>query len=310
MRPNMHAQHKIKALLNQLNTVIVGKESQVQDCVACLLAGGHLLIEDVPGVGKTTLAHALASTFGLQFSRVQFTADLMPSDLTGVSVYERGKEAFVFHPGPVFAQVLLADEINRASPKTQSALLEAMEEHQVSVEGETRALPQPFFVIATQNPHDQLGTFALPESQLDRFLMRISLGYPDRWAERQLLAGSDRRDMLDGLQAQITVPELYALQQQVLQVHTSDALLNYVQDLIAATRGGRWFLQGLSPRAGIALMRAAKAQALISGRDYVAPDDVQAIMPQTVAHRMIPVGDSGRGPQEQVRAMIEATPLP
>ncbi len=306
----MHAQHKIKALLNQLNTVIVGKESQVQDCVACLLAGGHLLIEDVPGVGKTTLAHALASTFGLQFSRVQFTADLMPSDLTGVSVYERGKEAFVFHPGPVFAQVLLADEINRASPKTQSALLEAMEEHQVSVEGETRALPQPFFVIATQNPHDQLGTFALPESQLDRFLMRISLGYPDRWAERQLLAGSDRRDMLDGLQAQITVPELYALQQQVLQVHTSDALLNYVQDLIAATRGGRWFLQGLSPRAGIALMRAAKAQALISGRDYVAPDDVQAIMPQTVAHRMIPVGDSGRGPQEQVRAMIEATPLP
>lgn len=306
----MHAQHKIKALLNQLNTVIVGKESQVQDCVACLLAGGHLLIEDVPGVGKTTLAHALASTFGLQFSRVQFTADLMPSDLTGVSVYERGKEAFVFHPGPVFAQVLLADEINRASPKTQSALLEAMEEHQVSVEGETRALPQPFFVIATQNPHDQLGTFALPESQLDRFLMRISLGYPDRWAERQLLAGSDRRDMLDGLQAQITVPELYALQQQVLQVHTSDALLNYVQDLIAATRGGRWFLQGLSPRAGIALMRAAKAQALISGRDYVAPDDVQAIMPQTVAHRMIPVGDSGRGAQEQVRAMIEATPLP
>ena len=306
----MHAQHKIKALLNQLNTVIVGKESQVQDCVACLLAGGHLLIEDVPGVGKTTLAHALASTFGLQFSRVQFTADLMPSDLTGVSVYERGKEAFVFHPGPVFAQVLLADEINRASPKTQSALLEAMEEHQVSVEGETRALPQPFFVIATQNPHDQLGTFALPESQLDRFLMRISLGYPDRWAERQLLAGSDRRDMLDGLQAQITVPELYALQQQVLQVHTSDALLNYVQDLIAATRGGRWFLQGLSPRAGIALMRAAKAQALISGRDYVAPDDVQAIMPQTVAHRMIPVGDSGGGAQEQVRAMIESTPLP
>ncbi len=306
----MHAQHKIKALLNQLNTVIVGKESQVQDCVACLLAGGHLLIEDVPGVGKTTLAHALASTFGLQFSRVQFTADLMPSDLTGVSVYERGKEAFVFHPGPVFAQVLLADEINRASPKTQSALLEAMEEHQVSVEGETRALPQPFFVIATQNPHDQLGTFALPESQLDRFLMRISLGYPDRWAERQLLAGSDRRDMLDSLQAQITVHELYELQQQVLQVHTSDALLNYVQDLIAATRGGRWFLQGLSPRAGIALMRAAKAQALISGRDYVAPDDVQAIMPQTVAHRMIPVGDSGRGAQEQVRAMIEATPLP
>ena len=191
----MPTQHKIKSILDQLNTVIVGKSARVQDCVACLLAGGHLLIEDVPGVGKTTLAHALAHTFGLQFSRVQFTADLMPSDLIGVSVYERGKEAFMFHPGPVFAQVLLADEINRASPKTQSALLEAMEEKQVSVEGATRALPEPFFVIATQNPHDQLGTYALPESQLDRFLMRISLGYPDRAAERQLLAGSDRRAM-------------------------------------------------------------------------------------------------------------------
>ena len=306
----MHAQQKIKSLLNQLNTVIVGKESQVQDCVACLLAGGHLLIEDVPGVGKTTLAHALAQTFGLRFSRVQFTADLMPSDLTGVSIYERGKEAFVFHPGPVFAQVLLADEINRASPKTQSALLEAMEEHQVSVEGETRALPHPFFVIATQNPHDQLGTFALPESQLDRFLMRISLGYPDRNAERMLLAGADRRDMLEHLQPQVTLTELEQLQQEVLSVHTSDALLNYVQDLISATRSGRWFLQGLSPRAGIALMRAAKAQALISGRDYVAPDDIQAILPQTVAHRLVPVGDAGRGAFEQVRAMVDAIPLP
>ena len=306
----MNAQHKIKSLLDQLNTVIVGKQAQVQDCVACLLAGGHLLIEDVPGVGKTTLAHALSRTFGLQFSRVQFTADLMPSDLTGVSVYERGKEAFVFHPGPVFAQVLLADEINRASPKTQSALLEAMEEKQVSVEGETRALPHPFFVIATQNPHDQLGTFALPESQLDRFLMRISLGYPDRAAERELLAGADRREMLARLPALLTAGELTALQQRVLQVHAAEPLLNYVQDLIAATRSGRWFLQGLSPRAGIAVVRAAKAQALLNGRDYVAPDDVQAVLPQTVAHRMIPVGDAGRGPLEQVRAMLEAVPLP
>lgn len=306
----MEAQQKLKALLDQLNTVIVGKADQVRDCVACLLAGGHLLIEDVPGVGKTTLAHALARSFGLHFSRVQFTADLMPSDLSGVSIYERGKEAFVFHPGPIFAQVLLADEINRASPKTQSALLEAMEEKQVTIEGETRALPAPFFVIATQNPHDQLGTFALPESQLDRFLMRISLGYPDRAAERQLLSGSDRRDMVAGLDGRLTPLDLDWLQRKVLEVHTADPLLNYVQDLVAATRSGRWFLQGLSPRAGIALVRAAKAQALLSGRDYVAPDDVQAILAQTIAHRMVPVGDAGRGPIEQVRAMVEAVPLP
>ncbi|MBI2768744.1 MAG: MoxR family ATPase [Burkholderiales bacterium] len=306
----MDAQQKLKALLNQLNTVIVGKPAQVQDCVACLLAGGHLLIEDVPGVGKTTLAHALARAFGLQFSRVQFTADLMPSDLSGVSIYERGKEHFVFHPGPIFAQVLLADEINRASPKTQSALLEAMEEKQVTVEGETRALPSPFFVIATQNPHDQLGTFALPESQLDRFLMRISLGYPDRAAERELLNGRDRRDMLDRLESTLSAVELQALQEMVLNVHAAGPLLDYVQELIAATRSGRWFLQGLSPRAGISVVRAAKAQALLSGRDYVAPDDVQAILPQTVAHRLIPVSDAGRGPVEQVRAMVEAVPLP
>ena len=301
---------KIKAVLDQLNTVMVGKSAQVQDGVACLLAGGHLLIEDVPGVGKTTLAHALARTFGLQFSRVQFTADLMPSDLTGVSVYERSQEGFVFHPGPVFAQVLLADEINRASPRTQSALLEAMEEKQVSIEGQTHALPRPFFVIATQNPLEQLGTFALPESQLDRFLMRISLGYPDRAAERLLLAGEDRRDMVDTLLPLLSLDELEALQRTVLAVHASDALLAYVQDLIAATRSGRWFVQGLSPRAGIALVRAAKARALIEGRDYVAPDDVQAVLPQTIAHRLVPVGDAGRGAVEQVRAMVDAVPLP
>ncbi|HMZ86887.1 MAG TPA: AAA family ATPase [Giesbergeria sp.] len=305
----MQAHIKIQSILDQLNTVIVGKTDSVRDCVACLLAGGHLLIEDVPGVGKTTLAHALAHTFGLRFARVQFTADLMPSDLVGVSVYERGKESFVFHPGPVFAQVLLADEINRASPKTQSALLEAMEEKQVSVEGETRALPEPFFVIATQNPHDQLGTYALPESQLDRFLMRISLGYPDRAAERQLLAGEDRREMALNLQPLLTAAELAALQRSVTEVHASAALLDYVQDLITATRSGRWFLQGLSPRAGIALVRAAKAQALISGRDYVAPDDVQAIIAQTVAHRLVPVGDAGRGAVEQVRAMVASIQL-
>lgn len=306
----MNAQHKLKSLLDQLNTVIVGKGPQVQDGVACLLAGGHLLIEDAPGVGKTTLAHALSRTFGLQFSRVQFTSDLMPSDLSGVSVYERGKEAFVFHPGPIFAQVLLADEINRASPKTQSALLEAMEEKQVTIEGETRPLPTPFFVIATQNPHDQLGTHALPESQLDRFLMRISLGYPDRAAERELLTGTDRREMVERLSGLLTQHELLELQQQVLTVHAAGPLLDYVQDLIAATRSGRWFVQGLSPRAGLGVLRAAKAQALLSGRDYVAPDDVQAILPQTTAHRLTPVGDAGRGAIEQVRAMVDAIPLP
>ncbi|MES2686213.1 MAG: MoxR family ATPase [Pseudomonadota bacterium] len=306
----MNAKQKIQALLNQLNTVIVGKPAQVQDCVACLLAGGHLLIEDVPGVGKTTLAHALSRSFGLQFSRVQFTADLMPSDLTGVSIYERQKESFVFHPGPVFAQVLLADEINRASPRTQSALLEAMEEKQVTVEGETRPLPVPFFVIATQNPHDQLGTYSLPESQLDRFHMRISLGYPDRAAERQLLGGGDRREMVDKLETLLTPHDLLELQQEVLQVHAAEPLLNYLQDLIAATRSGQWFLQGLSPRAGIAVMRAARAQAFLSGRDYVAPDDVVAVLPQTAAHRLVPVTSAGRGAVEQVRAMLEAVPLP
>jgi MoxR-like ATPase len=306
----MDVQHTLKALRDQLNTVIVGKPDQIQDCMACLLAGGHLLIDDVPGVGKTTLAHALARTFGLQFSRVQFTSDLMPSDLSGVSIYERGKEAFVFHPGPIFAQVLLADEINRASPKTQSALLEAMEEKQVTIEGETRPLPTPFFVIATQNPLDQVGTYALPESQLDRFLMRISLGYPDRAAERELLMGHDRRAMLDRLPSLLAAGELAQLQDAVLAVHAADPLLDYVQDLIAATRSGQWFLQGLSPRAGIAVVRAAKAQALLSGRAYVAPDDVQAVLPQTIAHRLIPVGDAGRGAVEQVRAMLQSVALP
>ena len=304
----LHVQ--LKRLLDQVNTIIVGKRTQVEDSIACLLAGGHLLIEDVPGVGKTTLAHTLAVSLGLRFSRVQFTADLMPSDLVGVSVYERGKEAFVFHPGPVFSQVLRADEINRAGPKTQSALLEAMEEHQVTVEGETRPLPQPFFVIATQNPNDQLGTYPLPESQLDRFLMCITLGYPDRASERALLAGRDRRDAIQTLQAVMPPDTLAAVQQAVREVHAAEPLLDYLQDLIAATRSGQWFAEGLSPRAGIAVLRAAKARAFIAQRDYVAPDDVQAVLPQTIAHRLVPVASSGRGRAEQVRAMIEAVPLP
>jgi MoxR-like ATPase len=301
---------RIAALTGQIGRIVVGKQAQVEDCIACLLAGGHLLIEDVPGVGKTTLAHALAISLGLEFRRVQFTADLMPSDLIGVSVFERARDAFVFHPGPVFAQVLLADEINRAGPKTQSALLEAMEEQQVSVENETRPLPRPFFVIATQNPSDQLGTYPLPESQLDRFLLRITLGYPDRASERELLAGGDRRQAAAALTPVLTPGELMAAQQAVLNVRAAPPLLDYLQTLIAATRSGAWFTQGLSPRAGIATLRVAKARALMAGRDYVAPDDLQAILPQAVAHRLTPVAGAGRGAVEQVRAMVEATPLP
>ncbi len=310
MQAPVQSSTQLQLLLSQLNTVIVGKPAQVRDGVACLLAGGHLLIEDMPGVGKTTLAHALARGFGLHFQRVQFTSDLMPSDLTGVSVYDRGREAFVFHPGPLFSQVLLADEINRASPRTQSALLEAMEEHQVTVDGETRPLPAPFFVIATQNPADQTGTFGLPQSQLDRFLMRISLGYPDREAERALLRGADHRAMAKSFDAQLTPLALDALQQQVLAVHAAEPLLAYVQDLVEATRSGRWFTQGLSPRAAIWLVRVAKAIALLEGRDYLAPDDVQAVLPQVAAHRLEPVPDAGRGALEQVRALIDAVPLP
>jgi MoxR-like ATPase len=301
---------QLSELVNQISTIIVGKRPQIEDCVACLLAGGHLLIEDVPGVGKTTLAHAIAVSLGLRFSRTQFTADLMPSDLIGVSVYERTQEAFVFHPGPVFAHVLLADEINRAGPKTQSALLEAMEEHQVTVEGETRALPVPFFVIATQNPTDQLGTYPLPESQLDRFLMCITLGYPDKKSERELLAGGDRRAAISRLAHVMTPAELVGAQQAVHAVHASEALLDYLQALIAATRSGTWFVEGLSPRAGVAVLRAARARALLGGRDYVAPDDIQYVLPQTIAHRLVPASGAGRGRSEQVRAMIEAVPLP
>ncbi|MDC8771180.1 AAA family ATPase [Roseateles albus] len=310
--PQISAQ--LTALQQQVSTIIKGKRTQIADCVACLIAGGHLLIEDLPGVGKTTLAHALAISMGLKFSRLQFTSDLMPSDLLGVSIYERdqagGRADFVFHPGPVFAQVLLADEINRAGPKSQSALLEAMEEKQVSVDGVSHALPQPFFVIATQNPSEQLGTYPLPESQLDRFLMCISLGYPDRAAERELLSGQDSRVALRALRPLMTAADLLVAQELVSAVHASAALLDYLQALIEATRSGQWFAQGLSPRAGLGVLRAARARALLEGRDFVSPDDVQAILPQTIAHRLSPKAGSGRGAREQVRAMIEAIQLP
>ncbi|MDI4631978.1 AAA family ATPase [Pelomonas sp. V22] len=297
-------------LQRQISTIIKGKPGQIRDAVACLIAGGHLLIEDLPGVGKTTLAHALAVSMGLKFSRLQFTADLMPSDLLGVSIYEREKAGFVFHPGPVFAQVLLSDEINRAGPKTQSALLEAMEENQVSIDGASHALPQPFFVIATQNPSEQLGTYPLPESQLDRFLMCISLGYPDSASERELLMGQDSREAIRALRPLMTPADVLTAQAAVKTIHASPALLDYLQALIAATRSGQWFSEGLSPRAGLGVLRAARARALLDQRDFVAPDDVQAILPQTIAHRLRPRAGAGRGATEQVRAMIEAIPLP
>lgn len=277
---------KLHAAHDQVARVIVGKSLQIKLSLTCLLAGGHLLIEDIPGVGKTTLAHALAITLGLKFQRVQFTSDLLPADLTGVSVYDRNKAAFVFHPGPVFSQVLLADEINRASPKTQSALLEAMEEHQVSVEGETRPLPDPFFVIATQNPFHQVGTFPLPESQLDRFLMCISLGYPDPKAERALLEGEDRRKLLSELAPVLTPAELMALREASRRVHASPALLDYLQALVNQTRAASTFAEGLSPRAALALLAAARAWALIEGRDHLLPEDIQAILPAAASHRL------------------------
>ncbi|MCK9194557.1 MAG: MoxR family ATPase [Nevskia sp.] len=269
-----------------LSGIILGKEQQLKLAVACLLARGHVLIEDVPGVGKTTLALALAKTFGLHFQRVQFTSDLLPTDILGVSIYEPATGSFRFHPGPVFAQVVLADEINRASPKTQSALLEAMEERQVTSEGTTRTLPEPFFVIATQNPGEQIGTFPLPESQLDRFLMRISLGYPPQDAERALLTGQERRDLLHELPAVLEPEELLALQQQVKAVRTSPALVDYLMALIKTTREHPDLQHGLSPRAGLALRRAAQAWALLEGRNGVIPEDVQAVFTAVAGHRL------------------------
>jgi len=280
---------KIHAVARQVGQIIVGKDVQVRQALTCLLAGGHLLIEDLPGVGKTTLAHALAISLGLRFNRIQFTSDLLPADVAGISIYEREKNGFVFHPGPIFTQVLLADEINRATPKTQSGLLEAMEEHQVSADGVTRALPEPFFVIATQNPAHQVGTFPLPESQLDRFLMCLSLGYPDAAAERALLLGEDRRSMLKSLPAAMTAAELAAAQQALRAIHTSGALVDYVQALAQASRQNGFFAEGLSPRAAIALLQAARAWAALEGRDHVVPEDVQAVLVPVCAHRLRPL---------------------
>ena len=297
----------LRQILEDAGRLIVGKQQVVRLALTCLLARGHLLIEDVPGVGKTTLAHVLASLLGLDFQRIQFTADMLPADILGVSIYDREEGRFHFHPGPVFSQLVLADEINRATPKTQSALLEAMEERQVTADGETRELPDPFFVIATQNPRSQIGTFGLPESQLDRFLMRIRIGYPDAAAERELLAGGDRRLMLKDIGARIDHNTLLAWQAHVDQVHVAPALLDYVQALLIATRSSpRWEL-GLSPRAGLALLHAARAWAMIDGRAQVVPEDVQAVLPSVAGHRLNSLeGDDG----DQLESLVESVAIP
>lgn len=284
----MHAQ--INSIADQINGIILGKTQQIRLAIACLLARGHLLIEDVPGVGKTTLAHAIATCLGLKFQRIQFTSDLLPADILGVSVYNRDSARFEFHPGPVFTNVVLADEVNRATPRAQSALLEAMEENQVTTEGETRPLPQPFFVIATQNPSHQIGTYPLPESQLDRFLMRLELGYPDAQAERALLNGSDRRALLAGLKPHIGPDDLSQMQREVQEIHAAPALLDYLQALLNHTRQAPEFAHGLSPRAGLALLQGARAWAYMDGRKMVLPEDLQAVMPAIVAHRLAATG--------------------
>jgi len=281
-------QKHLEAAMAQVNQVLLGKPRQVKLAFACLIAGGHLLLEDVPGVGKTTLAHALAATFALEFQRVQFTSDLLPSDIIGVSIYERETATFRFHPGPIFTGLLLADEINRASPKTQSALLEAMAENQVTVDGQTHTLPPPFFVVATQNPLDLNGTFPLPDSQLDRFMLRLSLDYPDAVAERSLLTGSDRRDLLAQLTPQLDGPALLALNRQSQTITASAALLDYLQALLSASRRHADIRVGLSPRAGLALLGAARAWALLSNRSHVLPEDIQALFVPLAAHRLLP----------------------
>jgi MoxR-like ATPase len=295
---------KIQATAAQIGAVVIGKQTQIRLALACILAKGHLLVEDLPGVGKTTLSQAIAISLGLDFKRVQFTNDLLPADIVGLSIYQRDSGKFEFHPGAVFSQVLLADEINRASPKTQSALLEAMEERQVSIEGVTRKLPEPFFVIATQNPSDQVGTFPLPESQLDRFLMCVELGYPDAQSERALLLGDDRRQMLGTLKPCLSPADLVKAQELVTQVKASAPVIDYVLDLLTQSRRLPAFSEGLSPRAGLALIAAAKAWAMLDGRNHLLPDDVQAVFTAVAGHRLKPA--KGAATNHRARAELVA----
>jgi len=297
-------------IVDQISSVVLGKEEQIRLALTCLLAQGHLLIEDIPGIGKTTLAKVLAKCLGLNFRRIQCTSDMLPGDILGVSIFERKSSSFIFHAGPIFSQVLLSDEINRATPKTQSALLEAMEERQVTIEGQTRALEKPFFVIATQNPTEQSGTFPLPESQLDRFLMRIDLGYPDRKAEKKLLKQGDTKRTLTGLQPMLTSDDVLMLQEQVAGVHISDALLDYVQDLLEYTRNSACFYVGLSPRAGLNLLMAAKARAFLNERDYALPEDLQQVLPWVVGHRLRTKEEGLEFSREKLTALLMEVPVP
>lgn len=293
-----------------VNGILLGKDQQVRLSFCCLLSRGHLLIEDVPGVGKTTLALAMARVIGIDYQRIQFTSDLLPADILGVSIYKRDKEEFEFHPGPIFAQVILVDEINRASPKTQSALLEGMAENQVTIENTTHPLPEPFFVVATQNPMDLVGTFPLPESQLDRFLLSFSLGYPDPAAERELLTTEERSRMLDRMAPVLTSQDIKALQKNCEGVHVSDDLLDYVQALLKETRDDRWFETGLSPRAGLYLLRASRAHAYLESRDYVTPEDVKTIFPSLARHRLSPSSGFVQSADEQIAELLDQVSIP
>jgi MoxR-like ATPase len=297
-------------IVTQISSVVLGKENQIRLALTCLLAQGHLLIEDIPGIGKTTLAKVLSKCLGLKFRRIQCTSDMLPGDILGVSIFERKSSSFIFHAGPIFSQVLLADEINRATPKTQSALLEAMEERQVTIEGKTRALDKPFFVIATQNPTEQSGTFPLPESQLDRFLMRIDLGYPDRKAEKKLLQQGEIKSTLSGLQPMLTSDDVLTLQQQVAGVHISDALLDYAQDLLEFTRNSAFFFVGLSPRAGLNLLSAAKARAFLLERDYALPEDLQQVLPWVVGHRLRSRDEGLEFSRKKLTGLFSEVPVP
>lgn len=303
-------QQTLQKAVESIEQIIVGKPQQIRLAVCCLIASGHCLIEDLPGVGKTTLAHTIANVFGLDFNRIQFTSDLLPADILGVSIFDPHEQKFTFHPGPIFSHCVLADEMNRATPKTQSALLEAMEERQITVEGETRRLKQPFFVIGTQNPLDQAGTFPLPESQLDRFMMKLNLGYPDPQAERQLLAGQNRQQLLQQLKPAVSKIELVQIQQQIDNIHVSDPLIDYVQLLVQATRDNSLFVYGLSPRAALSLLKAARAWALMNGRDFVEPADIKSVFSAISCHRLLATEQHSKSVETLVRSLLEQVAIP